>query len=94
MKNPLSFRVESSLGAVFISLLGLFFVGLLFASINNFESDVDVMTSISSNVGPKGISQTERILMQDWVTANSIEIPKGSGYKYLLRKYPDHPWMD
>ncbi|OGN01102.1 MAG: hypothetical protein A3B91_00800 [Candidatus Yanofskybacteria bacterium RIFCSPHIGHO2_02_FULL_41_29] len=94
MKNPLTYHIESSLGAVFISLLALFFVGILFVAIKNFNTDVDVMTIIASNNKVSRVSQTERYLMQEWIKSNSIEIPEGSGTKYLLRKYPSRPWLN
>lgn len=94
MKNPLTFRVESSLGAVYISLLSMFFIGLLFTAVKNFESDVDIMTSTSGSIKTLKISATESALIQEWIVGNGVIIPKGSGYRYLLRKYPDRPWLD
>lgn len=95
MKNPLTLRTESSLGAVFISLLSLFFIGLIFISIKNFNSDIDIMNGTYNN-NPRvvRVSQTELILIQSWVQDNNIVIPDGSGYKYLLRKYPSKPWLN
>jgi hypothetical protein len=95
MKNVLTYRVESSLGAVFISLLSLFFIGLMFIAVKNFESDIDVMSAIDTSSGIKTapVSKTEVALIQEWVKINSIVIPEGSGFRYLLRKYPDRPWL-
>jgi hypothetical protein len=94
MRNPLTFRVESSLGAVFISLLSLFFIGILFISMKNLDSDLSVLTSTTSEVKVRNIAQSEVILIQEWVAVNKIVIPEGSGYRYLLRKYPSRPWLD
>lgn len=94
MKNPLTFRVESSLGAAFISLLSLFFIGMLFAAVKNFDSDIDIMTATSGEVKVVRVSETERLLMQDWISSNSIDLPEGRGYRYLIGKYPDRPWLD
>ncbi len=95
MKNALTYRVESSLGAVFISLLSLFFIGLMFIAVKNFGSDMDVMTAMDTNhIKTLAISQSEVVLIQDWVKNNGIVLPEGSGFRYLLRKYPDRPWLD
>ena len=94
MKNLLTFRVESSLGAAFISLLSLFFISLLFIAIKNFDSDIDVMTATGNSIKLSKVTETERLLMGEWVAENSIDIPEGSGYRYLIRKYPSRPWYD
>ncbi|MDO8496129.1 MAG: hypothetical protein Q7S43_01605 [bacterium] len=94
MGNPITFRVESSLGAVFISLLSFFFIGLLFISIKNFETETDVMDTTAGNNKVSNFSDPERVLMRDWILDNNVELPEGSGYKYLIRKYPDRPWLD
>jgi hypothetical protein len=94
MKNPITFRVESSLGAVFISLLAFFFIGLIFIAVKNFETDIDVMTSISNSNRITHLSESERILIVEWAEYNDVTIPDGRGYRYLVRKYPDRPWLD
>lgn len=94
LKNPLTYRVESSLGAVFICLLSLFFIGLLFIAVKNFETDVDIMTTTGTGIKTLKISGEETVLIKDWISRNNVIIPSGSGYRYLLRKYPDRPWLD
>lgn len=94
MHNPLTFRIESSLGAVFVSLLSMFFIGLLFISIKNFESDIDILNGTYAVSRPSKVTQTELILIQSWISENKIAIPEGRGYKYLIRKYPGKPWLD
>ncbi len=89
--NPLTIQVESRLGAFYISLLGLFFVGLIFIALKNFNSDLLVLDSQSAQV--KTISTTERDLIKDWTKENQIEIPKGKGYRYLIQRYPSKPWL-
>ena len=93
-KNPNTFRIESSLGAVFISLLSMFFIGLLFISIKNFNSDVDIINGTYNNARVSKVSQTELVLIKDWVQDNKINIPEGRGYRYLIRKYPNKPWLE
>ncbi|MEK7121147.1 MAG: hypothetical protein AAB857_00390 [Patescibacteria group bacterium] len=89
--NPLTIQVESRLGAFYISLLGLFFVGLIFIALKNFNSDSIILDSQTAQV--KTISTTERYLIDGWLKDNQIEIPKGKGYKYIIQRYPSRPWF-
>jgi hypothetical protein len=91
MKNFLTIEVESYMGAIFITLLAAFFIGLLFISIKNLDSDITIITS--EQVQVKTISATERELIRNWVIENKVEIPKGVGYRYLIKKYPSRPWL-
>jgi len=91
MINPLTVQIESRLGAAYITLLSLFFVGLMFIALKNFSSDAVILESDSTRV--KTISSTERQLMENWVQDNNIRIPKGEGYRYLIRMYPNKPWI-
>lgn len=96
MKNPLTFQIESSLGAVFVSLLSMFFIGLIFIAVKNFETDTDIETMLmttENNKKPRTISATELVMMQEWIQENNVEIPDGMGYRYLTRKYPSKPWI-
>lgn len=83
-------QVESRLGAAYITLLSLFFIGLMFIALKNFNSDTIILESDSTRV--KTISTTERQLMENWVQDNNIRIPEGEGYRYLTRMYPNKPW--
>ena len=94
MKNPITVHVESSLGVVFISLIAFFFIGLMFVAVKNFEADIDIMTATSVSTKITHLSDSERLLILEWVEYNDVQIPEGSGYKYLVRKYPDRPWLD
>ena len=91
MNNPLTTQVESRLGAAYISLMALFFVGLIFIALKNFNTDVGVLEADQSRI--KTISGTERTLIGNWVEENNIELPEGEGYRYLMRKYPNKPWI-
>lgn len=91
MNNPFTVQVESRLGALYISLLGIFFVGLIFIALKNFESDSIILNSETVQV--KTISSTERDLINNWIQDNQIEIPKGKGYKYIIQQYPSKPWF-
>lgn len=89
--DPLTTQVESRLGAAYITLLSLFFVGLIFIALENFSSDVMVLEASQTRI--KTISTTERKLIENWVSENNIEIPEGEGFRYLTKKYPDKPWI-
>ncbi len=91
MNNPFTNRVESYVGAIFISLLALFFIGLMFISLKNLQSDTDVINA--QDVQIKTISETERALIKTWIEENNIQIPEGKGYKYLIQQFPSKPWL-
>lgn len=93
MRNPLTFQVESFLGTVFISLSALFFIGLIFTAIENFNSDLDIMSVDLNSPRIRSVSQTELILIRKWAKENSIAMVEGRGYKHLIRKYPSRPWL-
>lgn len=91
MDNPLTIQVESRLGAAYITLLSLFFIGLLFIALKNFNSDAVILEANQTKA--KTISNTERKLIESWVRDNNIQLPEGEGYRYLTRKYPNKPWI-
>ncbi|KKR88661.1 MAG: hypothetical protein UW43_C0002G0067 [Candidatus Yanofskybacteria bacterium GW2011_GWA1_44_21] len=91
MRNFLTMEVESWVGSVFVIGLALFFVGLIFITMRNFNSDISIMNSTQAKV--KGISATESVLIRDWVKQNDIKIPDGKGYRYVISKYPARPWL-
>lgn len=91
IKNFLTFRVESALGAVFIVGLSSLFIGFLFTSMKSFNADVEMVDVNPASV--KYISYTERSLIDKWVSDNKIEIPKDKGYRYVIGKYPEKPWL-
>ncbi len=92
MKNILTFKVESALGVVFISMLSVFFVSILFIEIKNFNSDSDVFDSTSPSI--KFVSPAERAQIQQWVIDNHIHLLAGQGFRYLIKTYPDKPWLE
>lgn len=93
MKNPLTFNIESYIGAVFMALFGLFLVSLLFVVIRNTQNDIDIMSATQNRVKVQSVSETELNLMQKWIEANKIEVPEDQGYRYILRTYPTRPWL-
>ncbi|OGN04970.1 MAG: hypothetical protein A2746_01285 [Candidatus Yanofskybacteria bacterium RIFCSPHIGHO2_01_FULL_44_22] len=91
MKNPLTMRVESSMGAVFIVLLAAFFVGLFFIALKNFRSDTEILDAQETRI--KVVSATERFLMESWMKENQISFPEGKNLRYLIPQYPSRPWL-
>ena len=49
MRNPLSFRVESLMGSLFLASIALFFVAFLFIAMKNFNSDIESETVQTAN---------------------------------------------
>ena len=73
--------------------LSLFFIGFLFNAVNSFESDLDILSS-QGEVRIKVLSVSEKNLINEWVSQNEIIVPKSDAYyKYILKKYPDKPWL-
>ena len=50
MRNILTIQVESSVGAVFICLLAVFFIGLMFIAMKNFDSDISAINAVQTRV--------------------------------------------
>jgi len=50
MRNFLTIEIESYLGAIFISLFALFFIGLMFIAMKNFDSDLIVINSDQAQI--------------------------------------------
>ncbi len=92
MKNILTLKVESALGAIFISLLSIFLVSIMFIAMKNFESDDDIANASRSTI--KFLSLNERLEIKTWVTNNNINIPPGKGFRYVIKTYPDKPWLE
>lgn len=91
MKNPFTVKIESYMGAIFIVAFSAFFVGLMIIAVNNFSSEVDIMNS--QQVKVRGVSETEYVLIRDWVKDNNIQVPEGKGARYIISKYPSRPWL-
>lgn len=92
MRNPLTLHIESWLGSVFIIALSVFFVGLLFIAIKNFDSDNKILNASGTKV--KSVSVQERRLIDEWLGRNQIELSvEEVGYRYIVKKYPDRPWI-
>lgn len=79
------------MGAMFVLLLSGFLFGFLYIAVRNFNSDLEIIGAGAAEV--RGISATQRQLIDRWVSENDIRIPEGQGYRWLLRTYPSKPWL-
>ena len=96
MKNIFTFVIESWIGAVLLGAMSISFIIMLFISMSNFNSDVDILSSNYSSLNTQKtsfISPLEKTLMNSWLGENGLKIPEGRGYNYLLEEYPDRPWL-
>ena len=91
MTNPFTIQVESGLGAIFILVLSIFFIGILFITVKNYDSDTIALGATQTEV--KSMSSTERQLIAHWIQDNNIPLPEGKGYRYILAQYPNRPWL-
>lgn len=96
MRNPLTFRVESVVGALMILAISGFFVGLFYANARNFDSELMTLNPETKTwISAAKSSSEERKQMLDWVQKNDIELPlSGDQIRYLMVKYPERPWLD
>ena len=76
-----------------MAILGLFLSSLLFVTIKNAQIDIDIMSATSGQIKSKVVSKTELVLMQEWLKINKIKISEGQGYRYILKTYPERPWL-
>lgn len=91
MENQLTSGVESKMGAVFFGLFTFFLAGVLWVAIQNFSSDQVALDASVTQV--KSMSSTERQLIAVWIKDNSVDVPEGKGYRYLVQEYPERPWL-
>ncbi len=92
MRSPLTFRIESAVGSIFVLIFTAFMIGLFFIANKNFESELDILSI--ANPTAKTYAKRETILINKWVEENKILIPSGkSRIRYLLEQYPDRPWF-
>ncbi len=90
MRNPLTFQVESYIGATFVFLFTGFCVALIFIINKNFDTDLSVQASQDFHI--RRISPTEKHAIDIWMRSNGISIPTGEGYGWILTQYPSRPW--
>ncbi|MDO8676525.1 MAG: hypothetical protein Q7K16_02645 [Candidatus Azambacteria bacterium] len=95
MRNPLTFHIESWVGSLFVLAFSAFIVGIFILAVRNFGLDADILASSNSEVKFKTVSAEEKVLIDDWLTKNNpgVSVPE-VGYRYLIKKYPDKPWLE
>jgi hypothetical protein len=92
MKNPLTFKVETWLGSVFILLISAFLVGWLLIAVKNFNSDTEILNSSGAKL--KIVSPEEKSLIDQWLRQDNIGISATEvGYRYIIKQFPDKPWL-
>ena len=85
--------MESYMGSIFITALAMFFIGLIFIAMKNFNSDVSILNSQTAQVKVLNLSTTERNLIDNWISDNQVKIPEGKGYRYIIQQYSSRPWL-
>lgn len=91
MRNPLTIQIESWLGGILVFGVSAFLVGMFWVSVKNMESDADILNFSSAKLTV--VSPQEKVLIDEWLANNGISV-KDVGYRYLIKKYPDKPWLD
>ncbi len=72
-----------------------FLVGTFVLAVKNFGFDADILAYSNLEIRFKTVSAEEKKLIDDWLIKNNMEVPTYSGsYRYLIKKYPDKPWLD
>jgi len=92
MRNPLSVRIETWLGGVMILAISASLVGFFIIAVKNFNSDVDILNATGVQV--RNISPQEKQMIDQWLEENNTGISvQDVGYKYILNKFPNRPWI-
>ena len=73
--------------AISASLVGFFII-----AVKNFNSDVDILNATGVQV--RNISPQEKQMIDQWLEENNTGISvQDVGYKYILNKFPNRPWI-
>lgn len=92
IRNPLTFRIESWVGAVLVLGFSAFMVGIFIVALKNFNSDVDILNASGTKV--KTIPSYERAMIDEWISKSNIGLSvQEVGYRYILQHFPDKPWI-
>ena len=93
MRDPLTYQVETWLGSVFVLIVSAFLVGFFWIQVKNFESDTEIFNY--SIIRIANVTYAERQQIDQWLANNKI-LPsvKEVGYRYIVKKYPDKPWLE
>jgi len=92
MRNPLALKVESRVGMVLVFLFSAFLVGFFLIAVKNLGSDTDILNATGTSL--KIVSPEERLLIDQWLKQENIGLSvKEVGYRYIIQKFPDKPWL-
>lgn len=92
MRNPFTVRIETWLGGVLILAVSAFLVGFFVLALKNFNSDTDILNATGAKI--RIISSQEKLLMDKWLKENNTGLSvQDVGYRYILMKFPDRPWI-
>lgn len=78
------------MGAGVVILFTGFCFALVFISSKNFDSELTVQAAQELRV--QRVSNTEKFLIDSWVSFNDVYVPEGEGYGWIIGKYPSRPW--
>ena len=85
----LSSKIQSSLGAFFITAAAVAALTIGWGLYTEVKSDIDSVQVHASRGG-----RTGGILIDRWVEKKNIIIPKGvNKYRYIKDSYPDQDWL-
>jgi hypothetical protein len=92
MKNPLTFKIESWLGSVIVLIVSAFLVGWFLIAVRNFNSDTEILNSSITKL--RTVSPEEKSSIDQWLQQDNIGISASEvGYRYIIQKFPDKPWL-
>lgn len=74
-------------------LVGAFFTSFLYIAIKNFNTDLETIDAQQITTKIKTISPAQRELMEIWMRENAVELPEGESLRWLLKQYPERPWL-
>ena len=95
MKNLLTFRIESWVGSVIVLVFSAFLLGIFVVAVKNFSFDTEILAASDAGLKFKTISAEEKVLIDGWLAKTNTSISvQDVGYRYLIKKYPDKPWLD
>jgi len=93
MKNPLTQKVESWLGAFIVLSFSAFLVGWFLIAVKNFSSDTDSVNFSALRL--ETVSPEEKLLIDQWLKQNNLKASQvGANYRRIIQQFPDKPWLN
>lgn len=92
MKNPLTFKVEAWLGILFVVGVSVFLVVSFWTMVKNASSEADTINY--AGVKLNTVSPEEKVMIDQWLTEHeNLGVTAADGYRNIIRKFPDRPWI-